>query len=137
MGSRLLVSSTLALLIAAPTPVFAVEPGAPAPFNQTAAPPPATSAGVRRAGKVLLIIGAVLTVPSAYLLVRAHRERNDLNPDASLADGGYGTIGGLASVAMLTVGVVLWIPNDSSNPGSPTHPQWVQAPRGLTLRLRF
>jgi hypothetical protein len=137
VGSRLLVSSTLALLIAAPAPVFAIGPGAPAHFNPTAAPPPEMSAGVRRAGKVLLIIGAVLAVPSAYLLMRAHSERNDLNSDASIADGAYGTIGGLASLATLTVGVVLWIPNDSSNPSSPTHPQWVQAPRGLILRFRF
>lgn len=127
--------STLALLIATPMPVFAGGPGAPAPFNPTAAPPSATSAGVRRASKLLLIIGAVLVVPSAYLLVRAHREKNDVNPDGGIADTAYGTIGGLASLVTLTVGAVLWIPNDSSNPISPTY--LVQAPRGLSLRFRF
>jgi hypothetical protein len=127
---RLVASVILLAIVVANRPAVAEPALVPAP-----APPTQPAGAHRRAGKVLFIVAAVLAGASTYLLVQAHGERNDLNPDAGIADTGYGAILGLSALATATVGLVLWLPDDPrANQGS-TH--MVLAPRGAALRFTF
>ena len=67
------------------------------------------------------------------------RARNDLNPDTSIAETGYGVVIGAPSLLMTVIGVALLAPNDAgSGPSGPnTNPRFVQLPRGLALRFTF
>lgn len=139
MASRLVALIALVALVAAARPAIADDqrPDAPAP---PIAHTPAPAARVApRVGMVLAIVGGVLTLASAYLIVRGYQDRNDLNPDASIAETGYGLVVGVPSLLMTVVGVALLAPNDAgSGPGSPsTNPRLVELPRGLALRLTF
>jgi hypothetical protein len=129
--SRLVASVLLFAVIGASRPAVAEPALVPAP-----APPTQPTGAHRRAGGVLFIVAAVLAGASTYLLVRAHGERNDLNPDAGIADTGYGGLFGLSGLATATVGLVLWLPDDPrANQVSP--PRMVLAPRGAALRFTF
>ncbi len=115
----------------------ASRPAVADPAPVPAPPPPTQPSGAhRRAGGVVLIVAAVLAVASTYFLVRARRERNDLNPDEGLADTAYGTLLGLSALGTLTAGVVLWLPDDA-RANQVSHPQMVLAPRGAALRFTF
>lgn len=129
--SRLVASVLLLAVVDANSPAVAAPAPVPAP-----APPAQPMGAHRRAGGVVLIVAAVLAVASTYLLVRAHGERNDLNPDGGLADTAYGTVLGLSALATATVGLVLWLPDDprASQVG---HPHMVLAPHGAALRFTF
>ena len=137
MASRLVAPLVLAALVAAARPASADIQGPIAPITPLA-PAPAAG-GARRVGLVLTIVGGVLVVASAFLLVRGYQHRNDLNPDASIAETGYGVLLGVPSLLTLAVGVALLAPNDAgSAPSSPNgHSQLVQLPRGLALRFTF
>ena len=139
MASRPVTLIALAALVAAARPAIADDLGPNAPGAPVAPAPAGRGSVAPRVGMVLTIVGGVLTLASAYLIVRGYQDRNDLNPDASIAETGYGVVIGVPSLLTTVVGVALLAPNDAgAGPNSPSsNPRFVQLPRGLALRFTF
>jgi hypothetical protein len=139
MASRFVALLALAALVAAARPAIADPLGSNAPAPPIAQAPAAAGSLAPRVGLVLAIVGGVLTLASTYLIVRGYQDRNDLNPDTSIAETGYGVVIGAPSLLMTVIGVALLAPNDAgSGPSGPnTNPRFVQLPRGLALRFTF
>jgi hypothetical protein len=136
MLSRRVALVALAALVAAARPAIADDLAANAPAAPIA--PAAVGRGgvAPRVGMALTIVGGVLTLASVYLVVRGYQHRNDLNPDASIAETGYGVVIGVPSLLTTVVGVALLIPDDAGS-GPSSHPRFAELPRGLALRFTF
>jgi hypothetical protein len=139
MALRLVTVIALIALLAASRPAIADNPGPAGPIAPSAAAPGGGRSVARRVGLVLTIVGGILAVGSAYLMVRGYQHRNDLNPDASIADTGYGLVIGVPALLTALVGVALLVPNDTaSGRNSPNvTPRLAELPRGLALRFAF
>ena len=131
MISRVVATCVLVATVGAHRPA-----AADTPLNGAGGSTPQPAVAHPRAGKALLIIGGVLALTSAYLLVDAKRHQNDLNPDESIFDSGWGQITGFTSMLTLGLGIGLSIPIDwGAAPSS--HPRIGLGPRGATVRFTF
>jgi hypothetical protein len=139
MASRRVALLALAALVAAARPAIADDQGPHAPAPPIAQAPAAAGRVAPRVGLALTIVGGVLTLASAYLVVRGYQHRNDLNPDASIAETGYGVVIGVPSLLLTVVGVALLVPDDAGAGanGPNTNPRFAGLPRGLALRFTF